>query len=135
MGRKNRTPVNSAEAAGASPDRAWSDLILSEGKTGAPRLHFNLATRCSKPLRHQSDVKIPVGRAADLPWRGYGTEHLWGQGKFCPGTGWLGLATLPRDQGCKVMADLKEAARSRACSEVAQVTLLPEEIMYQGVDI
>lgn len=64
-----------------------------------------------------------------------GPEHLWGQCEFRPGTGWLGLTTLPRDQGCKVTADLKEAARSRACSEVPEVTLLPKEIMYQGVDI
>lgn len=131
---KNKTRFNS----GGSPDTARSDLILSEVKIGAPRPHFNLPTHCSrrgKPVRHQSEVQIPAGKAAALPWRGHGTEHLWGQCTFCPRPGWLGLTTLPRDQGRKVTADLKEAAHSQACSEVPEVTLLPKEIIYQGIDI
>lgn len=129
---ENRTPVNTAEAAGRSPVGAWSDLTLSEVTAGAPRPHFDLSTHCSrsgKPLRHQPEVRIPAGKAADRPGEAMG-QHPWGLCKLCPGARWLGLATLPRDQGCNVTADLKEA-----CSEAPEVTLLPKEIIYQGVDI
>lgn len=95
----------------------YLNLVLSyphEVKIGVLVPHVNLSSHCSscgKALWHQSDMTIPSGKAANLPWRGYGTAPL-ATLLALPVDRMAGSDHLPQRPKHTVAADFKEAACS-----------------------